>query len=144
MTERTCGNCSAWEPMPNGGTGGLCRANPPTPMMIGVQQMAARLVTGKPQEVPIIQAFHPPRQATEWCRDGWRPNAARLIADADAEHQRKHGLIAYASGGVLPRPGGDPSDSIPVRLAPAIREDADARLDALHLDEVDKFPEGEG
>lgn len=63
--DQRCGNCDAFLPQ---GREGLCRARPPTPIMIGLGQPA--LALGNTGPVPAIQSFFPQMRPEGWCR-GW-------------------------------------------------------------------------
>ncbi len=75
MTRQCCDTCNAFlkqgpaqdETTPNG----LCRANPPTPILIGAQQHQG-LVNGPRKVQPVFIGAHPPRNEHEWCR-AWQP-----------------------------------------------------------------------
>lgn len=61
---QSCENCDAW--MHQRGDDGLCRAEPPLPIMIGMGQAA--VVVGQAQVQPVIQSYFPPMMKKGWCR----------------------------------------------------------------------------
>jgi hypothetical protein len=76
-----CGNCNAFQAGANGE--GVCRARPPTAIMVGIQQMPGiGLLKSGPQmqQVPVFQGVFPPMRASSWCRD-WQP-IAKTITEA--------------------------------------------------------------
>ena len=71
--KQCCGNCSAWHK--NGEDTGDCRAVPPTPILIGMQQVPvpgkAIMMPGNGQNMttlPIVHSFFPSMKAFGWCR----------------------------------------------------------------------------
>ncbi len=74
-SECKCGNCNAFlkqgSALDSQTPNGLCRANPPTPLLVGAQQKQS-LVNGPRQVQPVVFGFHPPRNEHEWCR-AWQP-----------------------------------------------------------------------
>ena len=78
--DQKCGNCNAYLAGANPGEG-VCRAKPPTPIMIGVQQMPVGLMKApQMQQMPVFQGIFPPMRSTSWCRD-WQP-LARTVEEA--------------------------------------------------------------
>jgi hypothetical protein len=61
-----CSNCDAW--VRTNGADGECRAVPPTPIMLRMQQMPRLhgLPGGGPQ--PVIHSFFPAIKEFGWCR----------------------------------------------------------------------------
>lgn len=59
-----CGNCAYFKPTQ--AENGECRFAPPTPILIGMQQVNALHVRG-PQAAPIVAGFFAPTQAQNWC-----------------------------------------------------------------------------
>lgn len=47
-----CGNCSAWLPEPQNAAQGVCRAQPPSVLLVGEQ----------------VRGYFPPMLETGWCR----------------------------------------------------------------------------
>ena len=83
----SCGTCNAWLKQP-GGKQGLCRANPPLPIMLGMKQQKA--IVGLPNSgvaEPMIASVFPQMTDTGWCR-AWEPST-----DMEAE------LFQVAQGG---------------------------------------------
>lgn len=60
-----CGNCNA--ALPVGKDTYACRAQPPVPLMVGVEQNPITQ-----QQKPVVQAYFPPMQSIGWCRQ-WQP-----------------------------------------------------------------------
>lgn len=68
-----CSNCTAFVMDPGRADQGVCRARPPTPLVLGMQQMPGNVIAhrgqGGPAVMPIIQGVFPPMKATSWCRE---------------------------------------------------------------------------
>lgn len=62
---RSCATCNAWFKQSNGM--GLCRALPPTPVMVGMEHQQGVLDV-RAQAVPLIVSYFPQMQSTGWCR----------------------------------------------------------------------------
>lgn len=69
MSDR-CENCNAW--LRERGNAGLCRANPPTPILLGVSQSGGLLRTGVNQTEPVVATYFPTMTSHGWCRQ-WEP-----------------------------------------------------------------------
>lgn len=66
VPNKTCGNCSAWTRLQPLMPAGMCRANPPTPVGLG-------LIPGPGgKAVPVVERYFPTTLDIEWCRDGWQ------------------------------------------------------------------------
>lgn len=84
----SCGNCRFWRRVQPMQPMGHCRFNPPTPLVVGMQQ---NKITQQVQ--PIVDSFWPMLPDTEWC-GGWglrlgavdmKELDARQFEDADTE-----------------------------------------------------------
>lgn len=66
MTDEGCGTCRFW--MSPDQKGGICRRNPPTPILLGLAPASPIANPGKQQQgVPVTQAFFPQMSARGWC-----------------------------------------------------------------------------
>lgn len=61
---KNCGNCAYFKRVSVGQQGGLCRARPPVPLMVG---MAQNPMTKEP--FPVINTYWPQIPDSEWCGD---------------------------------------------------------------------------
>ena len=66
MQSQRCENCNAW--LRESASAGLCRANPPTAIMLGMGQSGGVLRNSMSQAEPVIQSYFPTMQAHGWCR----------------------------------------------------------------------------
>ena len=68
VKDQCCGNCNAWlpQPTPTSPDDGMCRAVPPSPLLIGVQQAKLQLGGGLTAQ-PVIASFFPPMTRIGWC-----------------------------------------------------------------------------
>jgi len=72
-TKQSCGTCYCFAVAPGTGGNGMCRLAPPTPLVVGMQQVGGGLALAKPQGVqPIIQGVQGPTAVNGWCAQ-WRP-----------------------------------------------------------------------
>jgi hypothetical protein len=74
MNERTCSTCKHFLEV-GAENEGLCRANPPVPILLGVTQNAL----GQP--VPVVRSFFPPTKTDVTC--GAHRLNANALADID-------------------------------------------------------------
>lgn len=65
LPQNCCATCNA--ALSVGPNTFACRANPPVPLMVGVEQNP---ITGA--QKPVVQSYFPPMQGTGWCRQ-WQP-----------------------------------------------------------------------
>jgi hypothetical protein len=81
-----CGGCNAYTADPGSQVQGVCRARPPTPLVLGVQQAPGAMLlkggAGGGAMMPVIQGVFPPMRADSWCRE-WQP-IAKAIDEAEA------------------------------------------------------------
>ena len=67
-TKQSCGTCYCFAP-----AYGMCRLAPPTPLVVGMQQVGGGLALAKPQGVqPVIQGVQGPTAVNGWSAQ-WRP-----------------------------------------------------------------------
>ena len=63
-----CATCFFFEKHPDArAAGGLCHFAPPTPMIIGMQQVAGLVHNGQPNVQPVVGSQFPPVQPDAWC-----------------------------------------------------------------------------
>lgn len=71
MIKPRCGDCLFFMPVPETAgqpSGGACHFSPPTPLVIGMQQVPGTLVRAQgPQVQPVIASQFPPVPADAWC-----------------------------------------------------------------------------
>ena len=90
----SCGTCSAYYAQGEGG--GVCRANPPVPLLMGVQRRQSRLSgMGAPADMEAtVESVFPGVAATGWCR-GWEPSdEVRKEANGHARDAQAEGQAA--------------------------------------------------
>lgn len=64
MTRQACcGNCSAWERTKPMSAQGMCRRNPPHPVLVGITESG----------IPVVRYYWVETLDTFWCRDGYEP-----------------------------------------------------------------------
>lgn len=61
-----CGNCNAWMMIQEGV--GYCRANPPTPIVVGIAKPSLAITRQQAAPQPVVEGHFPPMQAVGWCR----------------------------------------------------------------------------
>ena len=66
MLQKSCATCNAW--FRQHSDQGLCRAKPPTPILMGYGEQAISLQAA-PQQVPIMNSHFPTMMAHGWCRE---------------------------------------------------------------------------
>jgi hypothetical protein len=66
--KNTCATCNAFLKGSNG-KDGVCRAEPPKPIMIGFGQSA--IAMGMQDVQPVINSYFPTMMSDGWCR-GWQ------------------------------------------------------------------------
>lgn len=72
--EESCGNCRFFRRIRIGQAGGVCRAKPPVPMLIGAQSNPHTN-----EQFPIINTYWPQIPDTEWCGE----YARRVVPQVD-------------------------------------------------------------
>lgn len=85
MLKANCGNCSAFQKMAQNG---VCRARPPIPIMIGMQQRPGIKGLAGPSAEPLVMSYFPPMKDTGWCRE-WEPRADMESAFMQAANGRQ-------------------------------------------------------
>jgi hypothetical protein len=65
-SKQSCANCNAY--FPRNALQGDCRANPPTPILLGLSEPMVKLGRQEGMMNPIMNGFPAPVAKTYWCR----------------------------------------------------------------------------